>query len=152
MSTPVSAARLPRNGSLLCAVVIANTLLCSGCEDRLPIAPVSGRVLLFGEPLADATVTFQPMAVGDKRTSAAPGSVGRTNAEGRYELRLVAPDQSGAVVGKHTVTITTVTSTSDDRRLPSGERVPVAWRDGTQTFVVPAEGTAAADFSIDSLE
>jgi hypothetical protein len=145
----VAAARFFRNSALLSAIAIGTTLLCSGCKDRLPVAPVSGRVLLGNEPLAAATITFQPVAEGDKRTSAAPGSVGRTNADGRYELRLITPDQPGAVVGKHTVRITTVTSTADDSKLPGGERVPLTWRDGTQTFVVPAEGTAAADFVIE---
>lgn len=149
MSTAAALARSPRIPSIFRAVAFAVALIGCGCENRLPVAPVSGRVLLGDEPLANATVTFQPVADGDKRTSAAPGSVGRTNAEGRYELRLVAPDQLGAVVGKHTVRITTVTSSADDSKLPSGERVPPAWRDGSRMFVVPAEGTAAADFVIE---
>ena len=136
-------------GLLLRAAAAAIVLFCTGCEDRLPIAPVSGRVLLEGEPLANATVIFQPRMEEDKRSSAAPGSVGRTDADGRYELRLIAPDLPGALIGKHSVRITTATATADDSKLPSGERVPLAWRDGSHTFVVPPAGSDAADFVID---
>src|SRR5262245_57192509 len=89
--------------SCLLALVVCTF---DACSPTLPnVVPVSGRVTLKGQPLAGATVTFQPaQASGDSRTSVG-GSVGRTNAEGHYELRLVEPDMQGAVVGQHMVTI-----------------------------------------------
>jgi hypothetical protein len=47
--------------------------------------------------------------------------------------------------------VTISTSTSDpanDAQLPTGERVPAAWRDGSQTFDVPPEGDSAVNFDI----
>lgn len=121
----------------------------SGCSPAPPsVVAVSGRVTLLGEPLAGAVVTFQP-AQGATKAEVA-GSVGRTNAEGRYELRLVDPDVPGAVVGKHSVTITTATVESgNDAAISRGHRTARRWRDGSQTYMVPAGGTDRADFEVD---
>src|SRR5688572_29155643 len=74
----------------LAAVYLAAVCLAAGCSPVPPsVVPVSGRVTLAGEPLAGAVVTFQP-APGESAAELS-GSVGRTNAEGRYELRLVDP-------------------------------------------------------------
>lgn len=130
-----------------CAVIVCLGL--AGCTENITTVPVSGRVRLNNEPLAGATVTFQPMAGEANGSAVAIGSAGQTDAEGRYELRLIAPDQPGALPGKHIVTITTATAGSDDSVLPAGERVPLAWRDGSRTFTVPAEGTSSANFELD---
>jgi hypothetical protein len=61
------------------------------------VAPVSGRVTLDGRPLEHADVTFQPE--GSLRPS-----VGRTDADGRYELAYKR-GELGALVGEHTVRI-----------------------------------------------
>lgn len=123
--------------------------LAGGCGGGGAVAPVSGRVTLGGQPLADAVVTFQPIREQDAAAQVVGGSVGRTDASGRYELRLVAPDKPGAAVGKHRVSISTATADpADDAKLPTGERVPAAWRDGSKTFDIPAGGTLQADFAI----
>jgi hypothetical protein len=136
----------PWKGSLsvllpsLCLVALAG---CGGGA----VAPVSGRVTLGGQPLAGAVVTFQPV-MGDQAVQST-GSVGHTDSNGHFELRLIAPDKPGAAVGKHRVTISTSTSDpANDAKLPSGERVPAAWRDGSQTFEVSPEGTTTANFDI----
>jgi hypothetical protein len=123
-------------------------LLAGGCA-RTPagVVPVSGRVTLDGEPLAGAVVTFQPIRADNPR---AGGSSGRTDAQGRYELRLIDPPAAGALVGRHVVTITTATVGEDDAARPTGERVPAAWRDGSQTFEVPPGGTTAAHLQLQS--
>jgi hypothetical protein len=123
--------------------------LASGCGGRVPIAAVSGKVTLGGHPLAGAVVTFQPIREPAAATIAASGSVGHTDSDGRYELRLIEPNSLGAAVGMHRVTITTATADpTNDAQLASGERVPLGWRDGSQTFDVPAGGTSEANFSI----
>jgi hypothetical protein len=123
--------------------------LAGGCGGGGAVAPVSGRVTIGGQPLADAVVTFQPIREQDATTQEACGSVGRTDSSGRYELRLVAPDKLGAAVGKHRVSISTaIADPNDDSILPTGERVPPDWRDGSKTFVVPDGGTSQADFAI----
>lgn len=103
---------------------------------------------LAGEPLAGAVVTFQP-SLGESAAEVA-GSVGRTDAQGHYVLRLVDPDVPGAVIGKHIVTITTATvAEGDDAATSRGQRTAPRWRDGSQTYMVPAGGTDRADFAVD---
>ena len=123
--------------------------LAGGCGGQTNVAPVSGTVTLGGNPLAGAVVTFQPMSESTDPGKAVGGSVGRTNSAGRYTLRLIEPDSPGAAVCTHRVTITTATADpGDDTKLASGERVPIDWRNGSQTFDVPAGGTNKADFAI----
>jgi hypothetical protein len=121
----------------------------AGCS-RIPadVVPVSGQVTLDGQPLAGATVTFQPIRSPADEKVVSGGSVGYTDSAGRFELRLIDPDVPGAAIGKHTVTITTATTSSDDAARPQGERVPASWRDASKTFEVPPQGTKAADLAL----
>jgi hypothetical protein len=125
-------------------------VVLAGCQGTTAdIVPVSGRVTLGGQPLAGAVVTFQPVREVGGPPPKHAGSVGKTDAEGRYELRLIERDAPGACVGKHRVTITTAKAPEgNDAQLASGERVPLAWRDGSKTLEVPPEGTTKADFEI----
>jgi hypothetical protein len=125
-------------------------LLAAGCS-RSDIVPVSGRVTLDGKPLAGAVITFQPISDPNSDVRPASGSVGRTDAEGRYSLRLIEPECEGALAGPHIVTITTATARpGDDASRPQGEQAPKAWRDGSERFEVPAGGTTSADFDLQS--
>ncbi len=70
-----------------------------GCGETGPkLAPVTGRVTLDGGPLENADVFFQPD--GSKSPS-----VGRTDANGRYELAYKR-GVMGGMVGSNTVRIT----------------------------------------------
>jgi hypothetical protein len=120
----------------------------SGCNGD--IVPVSGRVTLDGQPLAGAVVTFQPIRDSSSEPPTATGSAGQTDKDGRFALRLVDPDRMGALVGEHTVSISTATGPTVEGELPQGERVPEMWRDGSQRFHVPVGGTSEANFEIDS--
>ncbi|MGQ9506075.1 MAG: carboxypeptidase-like regulatory domain-containing protein [Thermogutta sp.] len=72
-------------------------LIVSGCGSRGPrLAVVKGRVTLDGQPLANAIVTFTPVAGG-------PASTGTTNSNGEYELACQLG--RGAVVGQHKVSV-----------------------------------------------
>jgi hypothetical protein len=136
------------------AVLIQRTWLaaacCSlgaaGCGCTSDIVAVSGRVTLDGQPLAGAVVTFQPIL--DRGATTATGSVGRTDSEGRFVLRLISPDRPGAAVGEHTVTITTATASGSDAQPPQGERLPKAWQNGSHRFRVPPGGTREANFDV----
>lgn len=80
-------------GFLLMAISVA------GCGSTGPaLAPVSGRVTLDGKALENADVLFQP-------DGAKPPSVGRTNADGHYELAFKRGIMGGNV-GMNTVQIT----------------------------------------------
>jgi hypothetical protein len=135
--------------SVLALVCILAGAALAGCS-RTPagLVPVTGRVTLDGEPLAGAVVTFQPLGSAGNGTPALTGSVGRTDSQGRFELRLIEPDVPGAAIGRHAVTITTATATGDDAALPSGERVPKVWRNGSQIVEVPKGGTQSARFDL----
>ena len=124
-------------------------VLLAGCQGTNDVAPVSGRVTLGGQPLAGAVVTFQPVREAGGPSPKHAGSVGKTDSQGRYELRLIERDALGASVGRHRVTITTAkVAGGDDTQLASGERVPRAWRDGSKILEVPPGGMTDADFEI----
>jgi hypothetical protein len=80
--------------------------LASGCgaqgdkwtKDRPPVYPVSGQVLLNGEPVAKATVAFQPVGQGGKPGSALTDDRGYFNAQ-TFEKG------DGLTRGKHRVSI-----------------------------------------------
>ena len=84
--------------------------LAAGCSDGAeapklpPLVPVSGTVLMDGNPLADATVTFLPEAA----TDAFRGPMGRTDAAGKFELSSDVgggKQAKGAAVGKYKVVV-----------------------------------------------
>ncbi len=138
----------------LAAWVLATSAI--GCTDRPPaVVPVSGCVTLDGKPLANCVVVFQPVtpeadASGGGSSPSAMGSSGRTDAEGRFVLTLIDPDIPGAIPGTHVVTLTTATTASNDAARPTGERVPLVWRNGSKTYDVPKAGTQSADFLLES--
>lgn len=69
-----------------------------GADDQPDLGAVSGVVSMDGQPLADVVVTFNP-AQGRP-------SIGKTDSTGKYELGYLR-DTKGAMIGTHTVTITT---------------------------------------------
>jgi len=102
-------------------LLLAACLILTGCETS--VVPVSGRVTLNGKPLAGAVITFQPRSGGSAANSPAAGSVGRTDEDGRYSLRLIEPDQPGAAIGEHTITISAATGGSD-KEPAKGQKLP----------------------------
>lgn len=62
-----------------------------------PTAPVTGTVMLQGEPVRGGTVTFHPKGAGN------PG-VGWLDEEGHFSVATYY-DDDGAVVGEHSVTV-----------------------------------------------
>jgi hypothetical protein len=138
-----------------CSIVfsIGCLFLLPGCGGGPKLVPVSGRVTLNEKPLANAYVTFAPMA-GRGANASGPGSVGKTDADGRYTLR-VDPSQPGAVVGRHRVMITTLGGEEAERsdggvKLPK-DKVPRRYNMETElTCDVPAEGRSDANFDLKS--
>jgi hypothetical protein len=126
-----------------------------GCSSK-KLAPVSGRVTLNGKPLANATVSFQPIAEG-KSPDAGAGSTGKTDEDGRFTLK-TSTGQEGAVVGKHRVRISaleTQVGDSDERAprggWPQGDKVPKRYNsESNETFDVLRGGTDKADFPLKS--
>ncbi len=133
-------------------------LYAAGCGDaRFDYAPVSGQVLLDGEPVEKARVVFMPRATGDS-LEAGPYSNGETDSEGRFELRSVeARPHDGAVVGTHRVVVSTRRSRLDPEDpdieiVTEPERIPrqyTNYRSTPLTIEVPEEGTETANFSLE---
>lgn len=85
-------------GFLRVLVVASLLVLVSGCGGA-PAGPtlyaVKGKLTVEGEPLPNATVTFQP--------ASGPVATGMTNANGEFTLK--TGTQEGAVAGTHQVAI-----------------------------------------------
>ena len=128
-------------------------LVCVGCS-AAKFAPVSGKVTLNGKALPNATVTFQP-----EGKEPGPGSIGTTDAEGKYVLKMATGEAAGAVVGKHKVSITAGGDAGSDSSAPptpgkapnSPPPLPEEYNAKTKlTFDVPAGGTTTANFDLTS--
>ena len=95
MCASVNRAAPSKSSPLIVLLLLGATVGCSRGGPQ--VAPVHGHVTLDGRPLANADITFQP-------DSTQRASIGRSNAEGRYELAYKR-GQPGAIVGEHTVRI-----------------------------------------------
>ncbi len=125
-------------------------LLSVGCESgRFPIVPATGVVIFNGKPLAGAHVLFQPVRTGSE-IEVGPESFGQTDEQGRFTLSMVQTDEQGAMIGKHSVS---VTIQEEENRFggggedgatagPANYTLPERYRAGTALVAeVPPEGT-----------
>lgn len=94
---PPAGTRLVRGGALSAAILLGSVV---GCSSRTagypPLGDVAGVVTLDSQPLANATVMFQPPK--------GRASVGHTDAAGRYRLVFTSV-AFGAAVGPHRVSV-----------------------------------------------
>jgi len=122
-----------------------------GCGGGPDFVPVTGRVMLDGKPLAHALVAFNPSAPEGKIVAPGPGSMGITDEQGRYVLKVVGTDgrTDGAVVGEHRVRISTsgVATRPGEDAPTQRERVPEKYNaHPTLRFTVkPGENVANFD-------
>jgi hypothetical protein len=144
-------------------LLLLGLIILAGCGNNTGYVSVSGQVTLDGQPLANAIVTFQPMA-NSKGETAGVGSFGKTDAQGKFTLEAMTPSpQSGAAVGRHRVRIGTAggapLNTESDSAAPSkskgerpripSDRIPSRYNtESTLTFDVPAGGTREAYFKL----
>ena len=126
-------------------------LAACGCTGK-KLAPVSGVVKLNGKPLAHATVSFVPVEKDAKSTEAPLASSGKTNENGEYKLETLG-GQTGALVGKHKVSISLLAPDAGERdgrparRGAIADSVPARYNTATTLeFDVTADGTTRADF------
>ena len=140
---------MPRALLLLVVMFVA-----SGCGTReFELSPVSGIVTLDGTPVAGARVIFEPMRTGQQALAAGPSSDGTTDEAGRYSLELTSDGTLGAVVGDHSVTISTYLAEFDRSRnvgqvVRKEEIPPRYFEPDALMFKVPAEGTEQANFPL----
>jgi hypothetical protein len=134
--------------SVLLPLLLLLSLGCTKGPGKL--VPVSGRVMMDGKPLVNATVTFAPL---NKSEGSASDAIGTTDDTGRYTLQTLFTGQSldGAVVGKHKVRIALFDRSAvvnvEGKTKVGVELVPSRYNTGsTMEFTVPPEGTDKADF------
>lgn len=133
---------------ILLALCLTPTLLAAGCGDAdgPELAEVTGKVMLNGEPLPDARVQFAPE---DGRPSA-----GTTDENGVYEL-MYTSDTSGAVLGMHTVRITTAVEALEGEgdvagREARAEVVPPMYNTASELTREVTSGSNTFDFDLES--
>jgi hypothetical protein len=144
-----------RCGSVITLALVGATAAGCGDSKSYSVAPVSGIVTLDGKPLPQAEITFLPVGGADNPTPG-PGSAGKADADGRYELETIN-QESGAVVGMHKVQIRTPrqqppgNNDSGSAAPPHKEIIPARYNDETTlTFEVPEDGTTEANFPLES--
>jgi hypothetical protein len=125
-------------------------LLQLGCGSKDGLAPVSGVLMLEGQPLADANVVLHPV----KAKGAGP-FVATTDSVGKFALGPAAgPAGSGAVPGEYRLTITTLKTVpvgEGDAAVPkvvTPERVPDNYSHGNMRFVVPDGGNTEVKIDV----
>ena len=124
-------------------------LLVVGCG-KPKLAEVSGTVKLDGKPLADASVSFQP--IGDGTLNPGAGSYAKTDANGHYVLTQMG-GAKGALVGMHKVEISKTTNANpdDDRSRPTPEKVPARYNTKSElTCEVLPGGRDDANFDLET--
>ena len=146
---------MARTHATLVILAAISVAILPGCGGRdYQVVPVAGKVTHGGKPLANIHVSFQPRGDAADRATPGPGSFGVTDAQGRYTLRTVDPEEDGAVVGTHVVRLARQTEhedIKDDHSAPRQTLLPEPCRDGSLTFAVPQGGTDAADFELQSI-
>jgi hypothetical protein len=99
-----TALRMSVSSMALSFAAFAIVLTAAGCtgETGPAVFPVTGKVLVDGEPRAGLAVMFLP---DTSKGTTGPSSIAQTDSEGRFTLN--APgEKQGAIAGTHKVTIT----------------------------------------------
>jgi hypothetical protein len=147
---------LPREQEMTvraCLMGVVLTFLFTGCGGSPRTVPVSGRVTLNGQPLANATVMFVPVT-DETVKNPPPSSVGLTDSDGRYSLMLNTDSKvKGAVVGKHKVMITLGApqqgGSSADTKRTFQKQLPQRYNRKTELACeVPTNGRDDANFPL----
>lgn len=122
----------------LAAVALAATAGCGSSD--YDVAPVSGTVLLNGEPFPQGKVMFAPAAADGGIKAGKPG-FGDLQSDGRFVISTYG-NQDGAVVAEHTVTVINTEPKSDAGRRFAANRVSLPSR-------VRVEPGKANDFTVE---
>lgn len=135
----------------LCFAVACACMVMVGCSGRPKnvAKKVSGTVTLGGQPLPDAMIVFTP-AEGS-------ASVGGTDAQGKYNLvwsQARGRTIEGAVIGEHTVTISTFKMgdpTAKTGKTETPEKVPYKYRqEGSFLKATVKPGANTIDFALEA--
>lgn len=134
--------------AVLCGVI--TNLGVGGCSSSTSgsgheTGNVSGVVKLDGQPLEGAKVGFHP--------DQGPSAYGKTDASGKYEIQL-SSEQSGAMLGKNTVRITTASGLRENDQgkieLKVPERIPAQFNVRSELVREVKPGANSFDFDLTS--
>jgi hypothetical protein len=109
------------------------------------LAEVQGTVHLDGEPLANALIVFQPQGEGTYSSAL-------TDERGHYRL-IYTRHEYGALLGRHSVSITTVFDSFGDnsgKQPGSRERIPPQYNEHTLLVADVVSGLNEFNFSLES--
>ncbi|MDR0869683.1 MAG: hypothetical protein LBN39_02725 [Planctomycetaceae bacterium] len=133
---------------LFCTILSS---LLTGCGPKT--VAVSGKIVFDGTPGENISVLFQGKA-GDSKQQAA---FGKTGSDGRYSLKLVVDNKSGAMPGDYVVYLSWKDPDADPNPIegvtkanPCPYKIPSRAGSGELEFTVPVGGTDKADFEFDS--
>ena len=137
-----------KHAGLLCALALGMLCIagCGGGSD-VDLVSVEGTVRLDGSPLPGATVEFQPTGGGSPSYGQGP-----TDASGRYKL-MFTYDKEGAMIGEHTVRITTFQEDEDEETGESTiveEKLPPRYNTETELTATVESGGGPYDFDLKS--
>ncbi|MEW4564827.1 carboxypeptidase regulatory-like domain-containing protein [Bremerella sp. JC770] len=123
------------------SLILLAVLALLGCSsgNNSDLGQVEGRVSLDGKPLPNAQVQFQP-------TQGRP-SYGMTDSEGKFTLQYTGT-AAGALIGSHTVLVTTAVSRDDGSVAP--ELVPPKYNARSELEKEVQAGDNQFDFELAS--
>jgi hypothetical protein len=119
------------------------TILIGGCNrEKAPgLGRVTGAVTMDGTPVVDAAIKFEPEG------GVAGTSVGRTDAEGKYEL-YYSRNHKGAARGEHVVRINTYREPSEEKPQAQKETIPSKYNAKSELKVTVKGGSNTHNFEL----
>jgi hypothetical protein len=123
--------------------LVTGAFLVPGCgkPEHPEVGRVSGVVTLDGQPLADATVMFQP--------TEGRASIATTDSAGKYSLTYL-DGVPGAKLGAHKVIIRTEIPGEDGQPPIAKEKLPKKYHDQTELTAEVKPGSNTFDFALTS--
>jgi hypothetical protein len=125
--------------------VVAGAVIITACNpEKLPgLGKVVGTVTMDGQPVPDATVTFDGIKADE------PPSFGKTDAAGKYEL-YYSRGHKGATIGEHLVHINTYNETGEDNLEIRKETIPSRYNVKSELKVDVKRGSNNHNFELKS--
>lgn len=135
-------------GLVFLGLVLIGIAGCGGQAtdySQLEFGTVKGRVLLDGQPVSEAVVTFTP--------TAGNASSGITDVDGNYALTYNS-EKEGAIVGNHSIRISTARTVSAEAEdgsamPPTPEVIPVKYNQQTELTREVVSGENSIDFELE---
>jgi hypothetical protein len=131
-----------QSSSFFFLILVIGAAGCSG--EKVPgLARVTGTVTIDGQPVADASISFEGANPGE------PPSLAKTDSSGNYEL-YYSRGHKGATIGEHIVYITTYQEPTDENPKPKKESIPAKYNAKSELKKTVTRGQNKIDFDLKS--